>query len=76
MKGPREMTQRVLMDRRYIGFFKAILESYEELAILTVVDGDRGIVELIYPEGAHRDLERIMEDLSSNGILFREVQNV
>ena len=76
MKGPREMTRRVLMDRRHIGFFKAILESYEEVAILTVVDGSRGIVELIYPEGARCDLERIMEDLSSNGILFREVQNV
>ncbi len=76
MTGPREVTRRVLMDRSHIGFFKAVLESYEEVAILTVIDGNRGIVELIYPESAGPDLSGIMEDLSSNGILFREVEDV
>jgi hypothetical protein len=76
MKVPREMTARVLMDRRHIGYFKAILESYEEVALLTVVDGGRGIVELIYPEGAEDDLRGILEDLKREGILFGEVEYV
>ena len=73
MNFPREVTIRVLMDRSDIGFVKAILESYEEIALLTVVDGGKGIVELICPESALKDLEGIVEDLRSTGILLSEV---
>ncbi len=40
-----EKSRRYSMSRDGIGFFKAILESYEEVALLTVLDGQRGEVE-------------------------------
>jgi len=60
------------MNREEIGFFKAILDSYEEVALLTVLDGKRGIVELIYPEASHDVLASIMADMEAAGVVFRE----
>ena len=50
-----ETVRRLIMNREGIGFFKAILESYEDVALLTVLDGKKGEVELIYPTEAERD---------------------
>lgn len=64
------------MNREGIGFFKAILESYEDVALLTVLDGKAGEVELLYPTEAHETVASIMEDMRRFGILFREAGNV
>ncbi len=67
-----EKVKRVSMRRDAIGFFKAMLESYEEVALLTVLDGRKGQVELIYPSGAEETLQAIMEDMARYGIAFQE----
>lgn len=61
------------MPRDGIGFFKAILESYEEVALLTVLDGRRGKVEIIYPSSVEETVAGIMEDMKRYGIVFEEV---
>lgn len=71
-----ERTKRLLVDRGGIGFFKAVLESYEDVAIFSVIDGDRGLIELIYPSGFEDDVRGIMADMVNYGIRFREVPDV
>ena len=71
-----ETVRRLIMNREGIGFFKAILESYEDLALLTVCDGRTGEVELIYPTAAHEVIASIMADMRRFGIVFREAGNV
>ena len=70
-----ERTKRVVMRRDAIGFFKWILESYEEVGLLTVLDGKKGEVELIYPSTAEDSLKGIMEDMARYDIVFREVKH-
>jgi hypothetical protein len=61
------------MPRDGIGFFKAILESYEEVALFTVLDGKRGVVDVIYPSSFETTVAGIMEDMKKYGIVFEEV---
>jgi hypothetical protein len=70
-----ETIKRVIMRRDGIGFFKAILESYEEVALLTVLDGKKGRVEIIYPSSAEETVQAIMEDMVRYGIVFQEVNH-
>ena len=59
------------MDPKGIGFFKAILESYEEVAVMTVLDGKRGEMEVIYPACQEEVLTAIMADMKRFGIQFQ-----
>ncbi|MBP1748081.1 MAG: hypothetical protein H6Q52_620 [Deltaproteobacteria bacterium] len=71
-----ERTKKYVIDRSSIGFFKAILESYEDVAIFSVLDGDRGLIELIYPASFEDDIRGIVADMIHCGIDFREVPDV
>jgi len=71
-----ERTKRFLVNRGGIGFFKAVLESYEDVAIFYVIDGDRGLIELIYSSAFEDDVRGIMADMTNYGITFREVPDV
>lgn len=64
------------MNREGIGFFKAILESYEEVALLTVLNGKTGEVEVIYPHNVEDVVEAIIKDMERFGIEFTEVCDV
>ncbi len=71
-----ERTRKYIIDRSAIGFFKSILESYEDVAIFSVLDGDRGLIELIYPACFEDDVRGIIADMIHYGIGFREVPDV
>ncbi len=71
-----ERTKRYIIDRSAIGFFKSLLESYEDVAIFSVLDGDRGLIELIYPSSFEEDVQGIVADMIHCGIEFREVPYV
>ncbi len=71
-----ETVRKFMMNREGIGFFKAILESYEDVALLTVRDGRTGEVEIIYPTEAQEVVASIMADMQRFGIVFREAENV
>jgi Domain of unknown function (DUF4911) len=68
-----ESSKRVIMNRDAIGFFKAVLESYEEVALITVFDGKRGEVELTYPSSLEETVQAIMEDMRRYSITFEGV---
>lgn len=68
-----EKMRRFVMDISAMGIFKAILESYEEVGIISVIDNKRGIIELIYPVFFESDIEEIMEDVGYFGIRFHEI---
>jgi hypothetical protein len=70
-----ETTKRFVMDRKSIGFFKAILESYEDVAIFSVLDGKSGLIELVYPCYFEKDVVAIMSDMKNYGIVFEEAAN-
>ncbi len=71
-----ERTKRLIINREGIGFFKAILESYEEVGLMTVIDGKTGEIELIYPACAEADLAAIMGDMGRFDIVFTEATDV
>jgi hypothetical protein len=74
--GSMEQTRRFIINRDGIGFFKAILESYEDLGIFSVLDGQKGLIELIYPVHFENDIRGIVEDMIHYGIELREVRDV
>lgn len=71
-----ERTHKYLINREGIGFFKAILESYEDLGIFSVLDGTKGLIELIYSSHFEDDIQGIIEDMTHYGIEIREVRDV
>jgi hypothetical protein len=71
-----EKTKRFMMNREGIGFFKGILESYEEVALLTVLDGKTGEVEVIYSSDAEEAVLGIINDMQRYNISFTEVSDV
>jgi hypothetical protein len=71
-----EHVKRYIMDRRDIGFFKQILESYEELAIFSVLDSKTGLIEMIYPEHFEAHIQGLVEDMVRHGIRLQEADNV
>lgn len=70
-----ERTKKLLMDRKAIGFFKAILESYEDVAIFSVLDGPCGLIELIYADCFEKDITAIVQDMGNYGIAIKEVSD-
>lgn len=71
-----ETTKKFVMGRKGIGFFKAILESYEDIAIFSVLDGKNGLIEIVYPYSFEKDIIAIMHDMKNYGIVFKEADNV
>ncbi len=71
-----EKVRAFLIDPEGVGFFKAILESYEEVALMTVVDGKRGSIEMTYPACQEGVLEAIMADMKRFGINLVEATDV
>lgn len=71
-----EKTKRLVMGKEHIGFFKAILESYEDIGLFSVLDGKRGIIELVYPVHFEEDIRAIVDGMGLHGVVFREVDDV
>ncbi len=71
-----ERTRKYFINREGIGFFKAILESYEDLGIFSVLDGEKGLIELIYSSHFEEDIQGIVKDMTHYGIELREVRDV
>ncbi|MHB8110051.1 MAG: DUF4911 domain-containing protein [Syntrophorhabdaceae bacterium] len=77
MEGPvHEVIKQYIIDRSAIGFFKALLESYEDVAIFSVIDGSRGLIELIYPPFFEDVIRGIVADMAHYDIQLREVPDV
>ena len=68
-----ERVRRFIINKEGIGFFKAILESYEDVGIFSVLDGKTGIIEVIYPVHFEKEVESIVKDMARYGIELQEV---
>ena len=68
-----ERVRRFIINKEGIGFFKAILESYEDVGLFSVLDGKTGIIELIYPVHFEKEVESIVKDMARYGIELQEV---
>jgi hypothetical protein len=71
-----ERVRTYIMNRDGIGFFKSVLESYEDVGIFSVIDGKLGLVEVVYPSHFEKDVLAIIEDMAHYGLSFREVGHV
>ena len=71
-----EKAKQYIINRDGIGFFKSILESYEDVGIFSVIDGDRGLIEVSYTSTFENDLKMIIDDMANYGISFYEVNDV
>lgn len=76
MNETMEQTKQFIINREGIGFFKAILESYEDVGIFSVLDGGKGLIEIIYSSPFENDMQGIIEDMKNYGVELREVRNV
>lgn len=76
MKKNAERTKKYFMNREGIGFFKSVLESYEDIAIFSVINEKRGLIELIYPLCFDFEIKAIMQDMLTYGITFQEIADV
>jgi hypothetical protein len=71
-----ERVKRYTINRECIGFFKAILESYEEVGIFSVLDGKKGLIEVIYPSNFEEEMQGIIDDMANYGVTMKEVIDV
>ena len=71
-----ERVRRFIINKEGIGFFKAILESYEDVGIFSVLDGKAGIIEIIYPVHFEKEVDSIVKDMARYGIELQEVAYV
>lgn len=60
------------IDRRNICFVKFIFEAYENLAALTTIDSEKGLVLFQISPGCENFVEMILKDLET-GILIEPV---
>ena len=56
-----EKTKRFIINRDGIGFFKSVLESYEDIGIFSVLDGSQGVIEVLYSGFFEHDLYMIIK---------------
>ena len=60
---------RYRVDRRRIAFLKFIVESYDNLALVTTLDARSGTIELQVPPGCEASLHDLLADLGGSMIL-------
>gem|GEM_PF-3580407 len=68
-----EKTKRFITQKRYMKFLRDIIESYEDVAMMSVIDEDKGLIEFIYPESQEEELTLIIDDLRAKGIELWEI---
>ena len=61
---------RYRVDRRAIAYLKFIIESYDNLALVTTVDPREGVVELQVPPGCEATVRELMADLGSRMLIL------
>lgn len=71
-----EETRRYLINPSAVAFLKQTLESYEEVALFSVLDGKKGLIEIIYPLCLEGHVQCIIQDMGRYGIIFQEADDV
>ncbi|MCX7856982.1 MAG: DUF4911 domain-containing protein [Deltaproteobacteria bacterium] len=69
-----EKRRLFLTEKRYMSFLRDILESYEDVCMMSVTDEKQGLIEIIYPDSQEYNLNEIILDLIKTGIPMLEVK--
>jgi hypothetical protein len=60
---------RFRIDRRRIAFLKFIVESYDNLALVTTLDAGLGLVQLQVPPGCEATVRELLDDLANQMLI-------
>ena len=60
-------------EPRLLSHVKNLLEGYDNLTVMTVVNAQEGLFELIFPEGPEREVVSIMEEIKKE---IRDLENI
>ena len=55
-----------------IVYFHAILEGYDDLAVMRTIEPDEGLVEVYVSPGAGEEFSRLIRALQKEGVSLRE----
>ncbi len=62
----------LVVPPRDIVYFHAILEGYDDLAVMRTIEPESGIVEVYVSPGAEEEFSRLVRALREEGIPLRE----
>ena len=57
-----------------IAYFHAILEGYDDLAVMRTISADEGIIEVYVSPGRDEDFTELLDALRDEGIPIREIE--
>jgi len=70
--GPQAKRVILVVPPPDIVYFHAILEGYDDLAVMRTIEPDEGLVEVYVSPGAEEDFSRLIRALQEEGIPLRE----
>ncbi len=60
---PLESKQKLLqIPSKYLAYFKFLLEGYDHLAYVTILDGKKGIINLCYDPKEEESIEKFVKE--------------
>ncbi len=62
----RTIRQYYRVERQSISFIRFILEGYDNLAVLTTLDRQKGMVMLSISPGCEAEINNLIEELKAN----------
>ncbi len=75
MDKPYELVIRYIVDKSNVNIINAIIESYEEVAIVRVVDKNQGIMELYTSSYYEDDVDNIINAIREEyGVMIKELE--
>lgn len=75
MDEPYELVIRYVVDKSNVNIINAIIEGYEEVAIVRVVDKNQGIMELYTSSYYEEDVDSIINAIREEyGVMIRELE--
>lgn len=70
--GPQAKRVVLVVPPPDIVYFHAILEGYDDFAVMRTIEPDEGLVEVYVSPGAEREFSRLIRALQEEGIPLRE----
>jgi len=75
MDKPYELVIRYIVDKSNVNIINAIIEGYEEVAIVRVVDKNQGIMELYTSSYYEDDVDNIINAIREEyGVMIKELE--
>ena len=73
-RSPQAKRVVLVVPPRDIVYFHAILEGYDDLAVMRTIEPEGGLVEVYVSPGAEEEFSRLVRALREEGIPLREAE--